>query len=43
MSIFFWEFIDKYCGGVCGGWDNFLVVIFGGFFIFILFKYVCDD
>ncbi len=30
MSISFKELIDRHCGGVIGGWDNFKAVIPGG-------------
>ena len=30
MSISFKELIDRHCGGIIGGWDNFKAVIPGG-------------
>lgn len=33
FGVLFFEMIDKYCGGICGGWDNFFVVILGGLFV----------
>lgn len=38
---FFWGLIGV-LGGVIGGWDNFFVVIFGGSFILLIFKFVCE-
>lgn len=54
MLIIFEELIEKYCGGICGGWDNFKVVIFGGLFVFVVcgekmkdvimdFDYLCGE
>jgi NADH-quinone oxidoreductase subunit F len=37
------ELIDKYAGGVRGGWDNLLAVIPGGASVPVLPKSVCDD
>ena len=37
------ELIDKYCGGVRGGWDNLLAVIPGGSSVPLIPKAVCDD
>lgn len=37
------ELIDKYAGGVIGGWDNLQAVIPGGISSQILNKAVCDD
>ena len=37
------ELIDKYCGGVRGGWDNLLAVIPGGASVPLLPKSICDD
>jgi NADH-quinone oxidoreductase subunit F len=37
------ELIDRYCGGVRGGWDNLLAVIPGGSSVPLLPKSVCDD
>ncbi len=36
------ELIDKYCGGVRGGWDNLLAVIPGGSSVPLLPKEICD-
>jgi NADH-quinone oxidoreductase subunit F len=36
------ELIDKYCGGVRGGWDNLLAVIPGGSSVPLLPKDICD-
>jgi NADH-quinone oxidoreductase subunit F len=36
------ELIDKYCGGVRGGWDNLLAIIPGGSSVPLLPKSVCD-
>jgi NADH-quinone oxidoreductase subunit F len=37
------ELIDKYCGGVRGGWDNLLAVIPGGASVPVIPKSICDD
>jgi NADH-quinone oxidoreductase subunit F len=37
------ELIDKYAGGVRGGWDNLLAVIPGGSSVPCLPKDICDD
>jgi len=37
------ELIDKYCGGVRGGWDNLLAVIPGGSSVPLIPKSICDD
>ncbi len=37
------ELIEKYAGGVIGGWDNLLAVIPGGSSVPMLPKSVCDD
>jgi NADH-quinone oxidoreductase subunit F len=37
------ELIDKYAGGVRGGWDNLLAVIPGGASVPVLPKSICDD
>jgi NADH-quinone oxidoreductase subunit F len=37
------ELIDKYAGGVRGGWDNLLAVIPGGASVPVLPKSVCDE
>src|SRR5665213_3182820 len=37
------ELIDKYAGGVRGGWDNLLAVIPGGASVPLLPKSICDD
>jgi NADH-quinone oxidoreductase subunit F len=34
--------IEKYAGGVCGGWDNLLAVIPGGSSVPLLPKSICD-
>jgi NADH-quinone oxidoreductase subunit F len=36
------ELIDRYCGGVRGGWDNLLAVIPGGSSVPLIPKSVCD-
>ncbi len=36
------ELIDKYCGGVRGGWDNLLGIIPGGSSVPVLPKSICD-
>ncbi len=36
------ELIDRYCGGVRGGWDNLLAVIPGGSSVPLLPKDICD-
>ena len=36
------ELIDRYCGGVRGGWDNLLAVIPGGASVPLIPKSVCD-
>ncbi|MGN7678687.1 MAG: NADH-quinone oxidoreductase subunit NuoF [Anaplasma sp.] len=37
------ELIEKYAGGVVGGWDNLLAVIPGGSSVPMLPKSICDD
>ncbi|HXB51367.1 MAG TPA: NADH-quinone oxidoreductase subunit NuoF, partial [Rhizomicrobium sp.] len=37
------ELVDKYAGGVRGGWDNLLAVIPGGASVPMIPKSVCDD
>jgi NADH-quinone oxidoreductase subunit F len=37
------ELIDRYCGGVRGGWDNLLAVIPGGSSVPLIPKSICDD
>jgi len=37
------ELIDRYAGGVRGGWDNLLAVIPGGASVPLIPKSVCDD
>jgi NADH-quinone oxidoreductase subunit F len=37
------ELIDRYAGGVRGGWDNLLAVIPGGASVPVIPKSVCDD
>jgi NADH-quinone oxidoreductase subunit F len=36
------ELIDRYCGGVRGGWDNLLAVIPGGASVPLIPKSICD-
>ena len=36
------ELIDRYCGGVRGGWDNLLAVIPGGSSVPLIPKDICD-
>lgn len=43
MSIPLRELIERYAGGVRGGWDNLLCVIPGGSSVPLLPKYICDD
>lgn len=43
MSIPLRELIEKYAGGVRGGWDNLLAVIPGGSSVPMLNKEACDD
>jgi NADH-quinone oxidoreductase subunit F len=43
MSIPLRELIERYAGGVRGGWDNLLCVIPGGSSTPLLPKYICDD
>jgi NADH-quinone oxidoreductase subunit F len=43
MSIPLRELIERYAGGVRGGWDNLLAVIPGGSSVPLLPKYICDD
>src|SRR6266478_1388899 len=43
MSIPLRELIDKYAGGVRGGWDNLLAVIPGGASVPLIPKSICDD
>ena len=43
MSIPMRELIDRYAGGVRGGWDNLLCVIPGGSSTPLLPKHICDD
>jgi NADH-quinone oxidoreductase subunit F len=43
MSIPMRELIDRYAGGVRGGWDNLLAVIPGGSSTPLLPKLVCDE
>jgi NADH-quinone oxidoreductase subunit F len=43
MSIPLRELIDRYAGGVRGGWDNLLAVIPGGSSTPMIPKAVCDD
>ena len=43
MSIPLKELIEKYAGGVRGGWDNLLAVIPGGSSVPMLPKKICED
>jgi NADH-quinone oxidoreductase subunit F len=43
MGIPLRELIEKYAGGVIGGWDNLLAVIPGGSSVPMLKKEVCDN
>ncbi len=43
MSIPLRELIDRYAGGVRGGWDNLLAIIPGGSSVPLLPKLICDD
>ncbi len=43
MGISLKELIEKYAGGVKGGWDNLLAVIPGGSSTPLIPKLVCDD
>ena len=43
MSIPMRELIERYAGGVRGGWDNLLCVIPGGYSTPLLPKHICDD
>ncbi len=43
MSIPLRELIDRYAGGVRGGWDNLLAVIPGGSSVPLIPKSICDD
>ncbi len=43
MSIPLRELIERYAGGVRGGWDNLLCVIPGGSSVPLLPKHICDD
>ncbi len=43
MSIPLRELIERYAGGVRGGWDNLLAVIPGGSSVPLLPKHICDD
>ncbi len=43
MSIPLKELIEKYAGGVRGGWDNLLAVIPGGSSVPLLPKSICDE
>jgi len=43
MSIPLRELIERYAGGVRGGWDNLLCVIPGGSSTPLLPKHICDD
>ncbi|MFC0408162.1 NADH-quinone oxidoreductase subunit NuoF [Roseomonas elaeocarpi] len=43
MSMPLREMIERYAGGVRGGWDNLLAVIPGGSSTPLLPKHICDD
>ncbi len=43
MSIPLRELIERYAGGVRGGWDNLLAIIPGGSSVPLLPKAICDD
>jgi NADH-quinone oxidoreductase subunit F len=43
MSIPLRELIERYAGGVRGGWDNLLAIIPGGSSVPLLPKSICDD
>ena len=43
MGIPLKEIIEKYAGGVRGGWDNLLAVIPGGASVPLIPKSICDD
>lgn len=43
MGIPLRDLIDKYAGGVRGGWDNLLAVIPGGSSVPLLPKYLCEN
>jgi NADH-quinone oxidoreductase subunit F len=43
MGIPLRELIDRYAGGVRGGWDNLLAVIPGGASVPLIPKAICDD
>jgi NADH-quinone oxidoreductase subunit F len=43
MGIPLKELIEKYAGGVRGGWDNLLAIIPGGSSVPMLPKSICDD
>jgi len=43
MGIPLKELIERYAGGVRGGWDNLLAVIPGGSSVPLLPKYICDN
>jgi NADH-quinone oxidoreductase subunit F len=43
LGISLRELIDRYAGGVRGGWDNLLAVIPGGASVPVIPKSVCDD
>jgi NADH-quinone oxidoreductase subunit F len=43
MGIPLKELIEKYAGGVRGGWDNLLAIIPGGSSVPLLPKSICDD
>lgn len=43
MGISLKELIERYAGGVCGGWDNLKAVIPGGSSVPLIPKEICDD
>lgn len=43
MLIFMCELIEKYGGGIWGGWKNLKVVIFGGVFCLVLMVEQCEN
>ena len=43
MSIPLRELIERYAGGVKGGWDNLLAIIPGGSSVPLLPKHICDS
>ena len=43
MSISFKELIDRHCGGIIGGWDNFKAVIPGGSSVPMLTRKIAEN